>query len=249
MTDGDKEGSDRPGAGGPLSDTFPEFVKYARNRQKKTRATPAPNPPPSKITASTVLAAAGAVIVVFAIGAVALFSRPGDPTPSGPSPKAIRASAELNLPKPGQPGQVPDTWAGIALGEPLDKLDPRRLRPYSGNDSWADYTFTPDLARPDAFLGLAVHKNRVYKISMRLGEASTVLAGPYIASAQMAYGTPLGYEYLTPGHSHAVTIFQTKERALRLDSVKGEEITLFEVVLIDMEAATERELARARGQK
>lgn len=251
MTDGTNEG---PGAKRPGSDTFPEFVKYARNRQQKSARAPAPPPPPPpKIT---VLPALAAVLCLIALCGIVLWSRDPQQKPApdggdgGTRPPRVTASAWIDLPRPHTMGQVPDEWGALKLGMPLDRVDAARRTAYAQADKWADWLYRPDPANGQKVLGLSFHKGKLYKIAVRFGEDSTIPAGDFLANCQVAYGESRGYEYLTPGHNHAVTIFQTESRAIRLDSVKGPElIALAEAVLLDLEVATERELARARGEK
>lgn len=255
MTDGPDRANDGPGPTRPGSDTFPEFLKYARNRQQKSARAPVPppSPPPPKITAVPALAA---VLTVIALCGIVLWSRDPAPKPAktggvaSGKPAKARASAWIDLPRPHTMGQVPDEWGALKLGMPLERVDPARRTAYAEADKWADWLYRPDPANAEKVLGLSFHKGKLYKIAVRFGEDSTIPAGDFLANCQVAYGESRGYEYLTPGHNHAVTIFQTESRAIRLDSVKAPElIALAEAVLLDLEVATERELARARGEK
>lgn len=250
------DGPERP-APGKLSETFPEFIRYARQRQKKAKApatapAPPPSPPRQEITVRQAVLASGTVILLFAL---VFLWRSGTGTRKKEVPPWVvkakaKASAWIDLPRPQTMGAVPDAWAGLRLGMPLGAVDETRRSPYKEQDRWADWIYHPDSSRPDAFFGLSFHKGQLYKIAVRFGEDSSITAGQFLSAGRVAYGAPRGYEYLTPGQNHAVTIFQTDSRALKLDSVKApEDVYLCEVVLVDLDVGAARELARARGKE
>lgn len=250
MTD---SGDERPGGQkppGPLGDTFPEFIRYARNRKKKgPRQAPAPRPGPrrSKTTASQAAFAAATVVCFFVIFLAVRALIPAAGPVAGRSGK-VRISEWIDLPRPNKMGEVPDNWGTLKFGTRLQDLPENSRAPYTGSDWFADVIYTPDRANPDAWLGLSFHKDRLYRIAVRYGGASGLPTGHYLGIATIAYGRHRGYEYPTLTARHVVTIFQTETRALKFDSVKTtDELNLCEVVLVDLEQAAVRELARARG--
>lgn len=249
MSDPTDEGPSEPG---PLSDTFPEFVRYARNRRKKGPRQ-APATPPGRVLSETTVRqaafAAGTVVSFFLL--LAVFRWVVGPA-SGPQPEIVtkgRVSGWIDLPRPPRMGEAPDGWGALKLG--IRKQDvPGKLLPYSGNDQFADAVYTPDPAHPDVWMGLSFHQERLYRIAVRYGEDSQYHAQTYIAAAGVAYGKARGYEYPTVSARHVVTIYQSETRALKIDCAKaGEALNISEVVLVDLEQGAARELARARGTK
>ena len=252
MTDSNDEG---PGdkKSGPLRETFPEFIRYARDRQKKSqRQTPPPPPRPRARSPATVRQAlkASAAVVSFLIVWVALRALTG---PWGHKPTLatvkVHTSVWIDLPRPPKFGEVPDGWGALRLGMKMTEVPEGKRAAYTSPDHWADSIYTPDPAKADAFLGLSFYNDRLYKLGLRLGEDSPYPAGLFLVPAGVAYGHHRGYEYPTIAHPHVVTIFQTGTLALKLDCVKRDEDTfLSEVTLVDLEAGAARELARARGR-
>ena len=253
MSEADGQGpGDRPP--GPLSETFPEFVKYARNRQKTRSTRPlahGPPPPRKETTLRQALLAGGAVVFVFLlwVGWHELeLLRAKRELPGEAGGAKFTPSAWVDLPRPAKIGEVPEAWGGVHLGERAADVDPARTKAYAGKDHWADVLYTPP-AKPGVYFGLSYHHERLYRIAVRYGESSTHWLGFYLMPAAAAYGSQRGYEYAA-ARPHVVTIFQTESRALRLDSVKLEEgAALSEVVLVDLEAGAARELERARGTR
>ena len=248
MSEGHDEGPGGSPPPGPLSDTFPEFVRYARNRQR-TRATRqlAPQAPPP--TARPALTPLAAVVLFFTLvigWRVWSTAAPHEPAP-GEKAK-ITPSAWMDLPRPAKMGEVPDAWGGLHLGMREADIDRARLEKYTAADRWADAVYRPVRAKAGAFLGLSFHHERLYRIAVRYGDDSRFSSGFYLGPATVAYGPHRGYEYPTLSNAHAVTIFQTESRALKLDSVKNPGgAVLDEVSLTDMEAGAARALERARG--
>ena len=257
MTDDTDDPEQRPT--GPLGDTFPEFIRYARNRQKKgprqvPRTTPpgqspggkAPPPQRSPATVRQALIASGAVACFFLVWLGYRWLAPTTHVPTGESVH-VKASEWIDLPRPAKMGEVPDSWGALHLGMRVVDLDRSRATAYLERDRWADFVYRPDPKRSDAFFGLSFFHERLYRIAVRYGEDSPFAAGLTLGTAGVAYGPHRGYEYASVGHAHVMTIFQTETRALKLDVVKAEEsAALSEVVLVDLEAGAARELSRAR---
>jgi hypothetical protein len=259
VTDDDREpavsGEETP-TSPELGNTYSEFISYAAKRRTKVSRARQPSAPVAPKVVSwqwdhrqlIVVGVAlafflGVILLVFGIGSGVGKSLP----PEWVQLHKQRLSAWMNLPKPQQLGQVPDTWIELKLGTKRGEISMDRLVKYDSPAGWADVAFVPDLSKPEAFFGLSFHQDRLYKIAVRLGEDSMVATAPYAASGTVAYGPPRGYEYLTAGGTHIVTIFQTGSRALKLDSVRrNEELYLCEVTLVDLEVGTARELERAR---
>ena len=254
MSDPTDEGPDGTPEG-PLSDTFPEFVRYARNRRKKgpRQAPPRPfagNGVRSPATVRQAALAAGTVVAFFLVlAAERAFFGSGPARTEGPAAKG-RVSAWIDLPRPARMGEVPDGWGRAKLGMRLQDVPSAQRVPYTGGDLFADVVFTPDPARPDNWFGLSFYHERLYRIAVRYGEDSQIPTMTYLGPAGIAYGKARGYEYPTSSARHVVTIFQSETRALKLDSAKvGDALNLAEIVLVDLEQGAARELARARGQR
>jgi hypothetical protein len=169
------------------------------------------------------------------------------PPPGWTTMPRQRGSRWIDLPRPATMGQVPEAWGSLRIGMKRNEIDAAHLIPHPGTDRWADAVYAPDPARPQTYLGLAFYRDQLYRISLLLGEDSGVPAAMYVSAGQAAYGPARGYEYMTPGRSHAVTIFQTESRALKLDSVKlAAETLLYEVTLVDLDRGAARELEQMR---
>lgn len=243
------EPTDEGPSDGPLSDTFPEFVRYARNRRKKGPRQAPPGRTHPETTVRQAAFAAGTVVSFFVLIVLGRWLI----GPAGGPPQEVvtrgRVSGWIDLPRPPKMGEAPDGWGALKLG--IRKQDvPGKLVPYAGNDQFADAVYTPDPAHPEVWMGLSFHKERLYRIAVRYGEDSQIAALTYLGPAGIAYGKARGYEYPTVSARHVVTIYQTETRALKLDCAKvGEALNLSEVVLVDLEQGAARELARARGTK
>lgn len=252
MSESDDEGPGGDKPQGPLGDTFGEFVTYARNRRKKGPRQAPPARPGRQRSETTVRQAKFAAVTVVCFFVIFLVVRalvgPAAGPAAGPGTR-VRVSTWIDLPRPSKMGEVPDGWGKLKLGMRLQDLPATQRAPHAGGDMFADMTFVPDPAQPDAWFGLSFYKERLYRVAVRYGETSKLEAGPYLELAGIAYGRHRGYEYPTQSARHVVTIFQTETRALKFDSVKTpEEISLSEVVLVDLEQGAARELARARGK-
>lgn len=249
MTDPTDEGPEAPPPG-PLSDTFGEFVQYARNRRKKGPRQ-APAPPPRAVPQTTVRQAAFAAATVVSFFLVLLIAR----VVIGPSGKPAvervtkgRVSDWIDLPRPAKMGEVPDGWGPAKLGMRLQDLPAARRVAYAGGDTFADFVYTPDPAKPDSWFGVSFYKERLYRVAVRYGESSTIPTTNLLGAAAVAYGRARSYEYPTTTARHVVSIFQSETRALKIDSVKTDEaLNVCDVVLVDLEQGAARELARARG--
>ncbi|MBI4860449.1 MAG: hypothetical protein HY815_09330 [Candidatus Riflebacteria bacterium] len=253
MNENDDEGpgqSARSSPPAPLGDTFPEFIDYARKRRRLgPRQAAMPEGATARpITPRQLGVASGAVLFIIGIVLLVRLADPSTRTrqvPSWVKSHKQKLSALTKLPKPQTIGQVPEAWGVVRLGMRKEELEPARLVSYQAPDAWADLAYVPDPDQPDAFFGLSFYQGRIYKISLRIGEDSTVVAAPFVAEGAVAYGAHSGYEYLTPGHTHVVTIFQTQSRALKIDAVKHPEgLYLSEVILVDLDQGALRERDR-----
>lgn len=234
-----------------MGETYPEFLSYAKKRRQQGPRSAAGQTPPQEtrrwtsrrnlLIASILLLFAVVLGLIFTIGPE---RRPTAP-PSWVSRHRQRVSRWINLPKPQVMGQVPDSWSALKLGMRRQELDPIQLVGYDSPDRWADVLFVPDSSHPDTFFGLSFHKDHLYKIAVRIGEESSIPASSYVATGSAAYGPARSYEYLQAGSSHMVLVFQapTGSRALKLDAVRrADDLYLSEVVLIDLDSASAREL-------